>query len=101
MFDIECYVVTVSKTSMKPNLTQNICENIPAVSPDIDVKTTKSTTLRYPILIDIDYSVLVWTVSKCGQLSSPAMVQEDVGFVRVGKQCVLFSFKVVGPLLLH
>jgi len=101
MFDIGCYVVTVSNTSMKPNLPQNICKTTSAVSPNIDVKTTKSKTLLFSISVGVNYSVLVWSVSKCGQLSSPAMVQEVDGFVYIGKQCVLINFKVVGPLLLH
>ena len=64
------------------------------ISPDIcnmasDIMTTKSMSFIYRILPGVNYSVLVRTVSKCGQLSSPAMLQEEDGFVSIGKRCVL------------
>lgn len=90
MFDVECYVVTASNntnTSIMPTVPSDICTS--TLSSDIDIMTTSSTTLTFPISPGINYSVLVWTVSKCGQLSDPAMVPTSEEFLSIGKQCVL------------
>jgi len=85
MFDVECYVVTVSPYTH--NMTSpDICKFTPTESSDTGILTTKSTSLLFPISVGVNYSVLVRTVTRCGQLSSPTMLQEDVGFVRIGKQ---------------
>jgi len=92
LFDVECYVVTVSpvidKMAMTSTiLTDNICNMATNVSSDII--TTKSTTLVVSISAGVNYSVLVRTVSKCGQLSNPAKLQEDNEFVSIGKHCIM------------
>ena len=88
MFDVECYVVTVSPFThnMTSTVSPDICNFTYTESADADILTTKSTSLLFPISVGVNYSVLVRTVTRCGELSSPAMLQEDVGFVRIGKQ---------------
>ena len=81
-FDVECYVVTALRTDAAP----------PPVSPDmcnmrsssICMKATVSTNLDFPACISpgVNYTVRVWTVSRCGEVSSPAVVLD----VHVGKQ---------------
>jgi len=100
VFDIECYVVTVSNstnTSMMPTIPSDICNITSTVSSDIDIMTTNSTTLTFPISPGINYSVLVWTVSKCGQLSDPAMVPTDEEFLSIGKWCIESKTLSCGP----
>lgn len=85
MFEIECYVVTVFQSDdTPPPISPNMCN---MASSNICIKATNSTTLDFPacILPGRRYSVRVWTVSRCGVLSSsPAMLQN----VHVGKRCI-------------
>ena len=65
-FDVLHYLLNISSDEGR-NITQNVTRTSATVS----------------VSPDVEYLVLVSTVSKCQQISSPAMIED--GFVSVGK----------------
>lgn len=99
-FDVHCYVVITSQDnipcSMLPkNISCNI--NMEMESSDIAFYTTSSTWFNFSsISPNINYSVCVITVSKCGSLSEPTVLQEE-NFVSIGEFfCMCIDFKIYG-----
>lgn len=66
-FDVLHYMVNVSSSSPEEVIIQNVTR----------------TSYTVPVLPDVNYSVLVSTISKCQQVSLPAVVDDE--FVSVGK----------------